>query len=242
MAASRAILLLSTTALASWAQDNASPPPLAPSPPPCGSYSLNGSVHLTAKQKLCFYGEQRVLTGSAIFGAAFFSMVSPQVATMTNSPPEPGGFWRRFGTRYAQGLTKSTADTLVGILNREDPRSNPPPDPADDHSHRAQKPGFGPRLGSALLRTVWTHRDSGRDFLALSHFAGAFSSGFVGMAWTPDPQNTVGEAFKRSGTAFGGYIASSIFTEFQPDIFTLFGRVFFRAPKKPAADPARSQP
>jgi len=52
------------------------------------------------------------------------------------------------------------------------------------------------------------------------------SSGFVGMAWTPSPGNTVGQSFARSGTAFGGDVAASVFAEFQTDIFNFAGKIF----------------
>jgi hypothetical protein len=189
----------------------------------CDSYTTQVIPQLGLKRKACIYRDN-LFTGSAVFGAAFFGAM----AQLRDQPPEwpqgAEGFGRRFGTRYTQGMVKSTGSFLFGALNHEDPRPHAPANP-DCHGH-PPKTGFWPRTGSALLRVAWTHRDNCTDGIAVSHFAGALSSGFVGMAWTPGPENTVGQAFVRSGTSFGGDVASSLFSEFQGDIFGLFGRMF----------------
>jgi len=197
--------------------------PSAPEPG-CDSYTMQTIPKLGFRRKACYYGGQ-LMTGSALFGAAFFA----GVAQLRNGPAEwpqgADGYARRIGTRYAQGIAKSTGSFLVGALNHEDPRPHPPVIPGCDHQH-GTKSGILPRAGSALLRVFWAHRDNCTDFIAFSHFAGALSSGFVGRAWTPDRDNTIGQAFMRSGTAFGGDIGASLFSEFQGDIFGLFGRAF----------------
>ena len=210
--------------------------PLRLIPPPCSSYTMNKAPKLTWRQKFCYYSENRVLTGSAVFGSLFFGAV----AQFRHDPQEWGqgveGYGRRVGTRYAQGLAKSTAEFLVGAINHEDPRAHPPVDIGAANPHL--KSTFKGRLGSALLRTVWTHRDPPyKDGIAFSRIAGALSSGFVGNAWYPDRLTTPGQAFARTGSAMGGYVINSLFSEFQPEVFGLVRKMLGLGSKKqPAAN------
>ena len=194
-----------------------------PVAPPCTAYRLAGDTNLNREQKACYYFQNKLATGSGVFGALFWGSVAQLRKEPHEWPQGADGLGRRIGTRYAQGMTKSTAEFIVGALNYEDPRTTIRGE--DPHHHR--KTTFQGRLGEALLRTVWIHRDNGhRDFIAFSHFAGAFSSGFVGRIWTPDSQNGLAAALERSGTAMGGYAANSIFQEFQPDVVALFAKMF----------------
>jgi hypothetical protein len=202
---------------------------------PClpGNYQTQ-SIPLTAHQKFCYFVQKRAITPSAVFGAAF----SAGYAQMTNNPTEWGGgadaYWKRFGTRFAQGLSKSTAESLVGMLDHEDPRLHA----SSEAGTMLQNPSrIMPRLGRAVLGSVWTTRDAYADGsprragLAYSRMAGAFTSGFIGMSWTPERNNTVGQAFGRAGTGYAGYVGTSVWTEFQPDILDLAARMIGRRHK-----------
>ena len=200
---------------------------------PLNSYRLQQqSAPLSFKQKAGYFAQNKIISGSMIFGSAFFG----EVAQLQKSPPEwpqgAQGWGERFGTRYAQTLTKNTAEFVFGFM--EDPRPSPPPQlyvlqngtwvrNPRVHSHRHTS--FGGRLGGALLHVVWTHYDSGKDNLAYSRIGGAFSSGLVGRLWTPGPENTWGQVGVRMATAFGGYAAGAIFTEFQPDLTKLLAKI-----------------
>jgi hypothetical protein len=203
---------------------------------PNNSYRLQEQAPpLSFRQKADYFKSNKLVSPSAIFGAAFFG----EIAQIRKEPPEwnkgAEGFGKRFGTRYTQSLTKSTAEFLFGFL--EDPRPKPPPQTyapgkdgiwrplKDGHNHSTANNSFGGRLGKALLSVVWTHYDSGRDFIAFSRIGGAFSSGIVGRAWTPDAQNTWGQVGVRTGTAFAGYAGGAVFHEFQPDITKLLGKL-----------------
>jgi len=199
--------------------------------PGCDAYTMQEIPRLEFKRKACAYRDQ-LLTGSALFGAAFFAGIAQLQNDPSEWPQGADGFGRRFGVRYAQGMAKSTGSFLFGALDHEDPRAHPPANLfCASHDH-GPKTGFWPRTGSALLRVVWVHRDNCTDGIAFSHIAGALSSGFIGMAWTPPPGNTIGQAFARSGTAFGGDVAASVFSEFQSDIFGVVSRLFGRGKAK----------
>lgn len=196
-------------------------------PPPCLEYTFQTqTTALTAHQKWCYFVRHRAVTPSGIFGAAF----TAGFAQLTNNPTDWGGgaagYGKRFGTRFTQGLTKSTTESLVGIVDHEDPRLRA----SNEAGTMLTKPSrIMPRLGQALLKTIWSTRDpyadgsARRSSLAYGRIAGSFASGFIGMAWTPDPNNTVGQALGRTGTAFAGYVGTSVWTEFQPDVIRLVG-------------------
>ena len=201
---------------------------------PTNSYRMQSqSAPLSFQQKAAYFAENQIVSGSALFGAAFFLGVAQLRHDPSEWPLGADGFGRRIGTRYAQTLAKNTAEFVFGIL--EDPRPKPPPqlkikdrngvwvDNPKPHSH--QHNSFGGRLGFALLGVIWTHYDSGRDNVAYSRVAGAVSSGLVGRLWTPDPENTWGQVGIRIGTAFAGYAGGAVFNEFQPDISKLFSKL-----------------
>jgi hypothetical protein len=208
------------------AQDSKSwqPPP----PPHCDSFSLQSLPHLDFEQKSCYYRSQ-LLTGSAIFGAAFFG----SIALARHNPPEwpegAKGLGYQVGTRYAQGMVKSTTTFLVGAMLHEDPRPMAPYDRAcKAHQHPPHSNGWA-RLGTSLLRVVGTHNDNDEtctDRIAFSRLAGSLSSGFVQLAWLPPSHNTIGNAFEGSASALGGYAANSVFTEFKGDLFGWLGKTF----------------
>ena len=209
-----------------------------PERPACLGYTIQTqTAALTAHQKFCYFLKNRAVTPSGIFGSAF----TAAFAQLTDNPKEWGqgadGYGRRFGTRFAQGLTKSTTESLVGILDHEDSRLHASNEAGTMLSNPSR---IMPRLGKALLKTVWTPRDpyadgsQRSDSLAYSRIAGSLASGFIGMSWTPDRNNTVGQAFGRTGTAFAGYAATSVWTEFQPDVVRLVGRMIGQRKPKPS--------
>jgi hypothetical protein len=197
--------------------------------PSCLSYTLRTQTDpLSAKQKWCYWAQNRAFTASGFFGAA----LSAGLAQYQNEPPEWGqgmaGYARRFGTRYTQNLLKNTIQTSLEILDHEEPRPYLPGSGGTDHDH-TPKSGYAQRLGHALLGTVWVHRDQDKprsDFVSFSRIAGAFASGFIGMTWTPTRDNSLAAAFGRTGTAMAGYAGSNVLHEFQPDIINVLGKLF----------------
>jgi len=187
-----------------------------PPPPDCNNYIMQNRPVFNAKQRACHYFSN-IISPSGTFGSLFFA----GIAQWRDDPPEWGqgmhGFGRRFGTRYAQGIAKSTGEFVFGEVFREDPRMLP-----------STKAGFWGRSLHALVNPLVVEVPKKR--FAVSRLAGALSSGFAGRAWYPDRLNSIGQAFARSGSAMGGYVGSSFFTEFRPDFLNLVGRIFGAKP------------
>jgi hypothetical protein len=189
------------------------------------------AIPLTGQQKFSYFLRKRAITPSGVFGAAFSAGYAQLTKNPKEWPDDASGYGERFGTRFAQGLTKSATESVVGILDHEDPRRYASAEAGTMFSNPSR---IMARLGKALLGTVWTARDpyadgsTRRPSLANSRIAGSFASGFIGMSWTPERINTVGQAFGRTGTGFAGYAATSVWTEFQPDIRALAGRLFLQ--------------
>jgi hypothetical protein len=206
---------------------------------PTNPYRLEQQAPLSFQQKAFYFAQNKVFSASSLFSAAFFG----SIAQVRHDPPQwpqgAEGFGYRFGTRYTQTLTKNLAEFLFGF--KEDPRPNPPPQAMvlrygvwgpnkKAHAHRQLGEKIPKRLGRALLGVVWTHYDSGNDGVAFSRVVGAFSSGVVGIAWTPAATNTWGQVGIRTASAFGGYAAGAVFHEFQPDLTNLLSRITGQKP------------
>jgi hypothetical protein len=198
------------------------PAPAAPPPPHCDSYSMQNLPKLDFRQKACFWSDQLV-TGSAISGAALWGAVAEWRHAPREWPQGFQGFGEQFGTRYAQGMVKSTATFISGAVMGEDPRTKPPLDVScSGHSRKIM-----PRLGHSLLRVVWIPSpDCSTGRPAISRFVGSFASGFVSLEWQPPSTNHLSYALQGSGTAFAGYLGNSVFTEFQGDLYRILGKVF----------------
>ncbi len=197
--------------------------------PPAFHCGDRNDLPMSGKDKACYWWTNS-FNAQMLFGAAFTTALDP----IFNGSSDPywgqgaRGFSKRFGTRVAQSMTKGTGQALVGALFKEDPRF-----------FVSRKQGFWPRFGFALAHTLIVKNDNGRQQLSAGRLAGAFSSGFVGMAWTPGPINSVDNALVRTGTAMGGVLAGSLWTEFQPDVMKLVSSMFRRPPK---AAPAPGAP
>ena len=200
----------------------------APPEPACNSYVIQKTVNehpetFSGKQRLCTYGA-KLVSGQAFFGPTFLG----GVAQLRNDPVEWGqgtkGYLRRVGSRYSQGVAKSTGEFVFSYVLREDPLYRPS---ANRH--------FWNRTGHALASVfVVDHLDRSHidgtppkrtRWPAFSKLAGASSSGLVGLAWYPDRLNTPGQVMARTGSAYGGYVASALFSEFQADIFRFLGKI-----------------
>ena len=192
-------------------------------------------LHMSTRDKACYWWTQS-FNAPMITGAAFNAALDQWVKNSTNQEWGQGveGFSRRFGTRVSQSMAKGTGQALGGLLFHEDPRM-----------YASHKEGFGPRLGFALTRTFMTRVDcnpelatSCKERISVGRLGGAFASGFVGMAWTPDRINTPNRALVRSGTAMGGVMVGSLWKEFQPDLTRMLTGLLRPPPPKVPTPPS----
>lgn len=109
----------------------------------------------------------------------------------------------RFARTGAASLGRFTAATLL----HEDPR------------YRRSASNFFPtRLGHALVFTFVDRTDGGRSTVAVSNFAGAAASGFIGNAYLPTGFDDLTHAGQRSTFAFGGLAVRNVLQEFSPEL------------------------
>ena len=190
----------------------------------CDSFTMDSARPLTFGQKTCYWRAQ-LFTGSAVFGAAFFGGIALANHTPKEWPLGAQGFGEQFGTRYAQGMLKSTTTYLIGVADREDPRPKPPN--VNCHAVHYSYENRWARLGASLLRVIYTQQDqSCKNMPAFSRIGGSLASGFVELSYLPPSQRKVSNAWLGSAGALGGYAANSVWSEFQGDIFGLLGKVF----------------
>ena len=132
-------------------------------------------------------------------------------------------------------MAKGLATFTVGAALRDDPRHIRY---AADPLIESKKTGIRPRIGHAFMDWVTVRRSqadgAGRRLPNLSLFAGAAASGFVGNAWYPDSKATPGQAAIRASNSLATALASSFYTEFQPEIGRLLGGIFKRRSPPPA--------
>jgi len=186
----------------------------------CNDYLINNNDPLSGVQRACIY-KSNLLTSSGVFGAG---IGAGWAQIMKNDPAQwgrgPQGYTRSYGTRYAAGMSKATAEYLTALAFREDPRPR-----------RSKSPFWFDRIADAALSMFL---DTGQAYPrpAFHHVAGALASGFTGMAFYPSSNNTFGSALKRSGMSFGGSLAYAELYEFEPDIFRILGKRFSPKSKK----------
>ena len=117
-----------------------------------------------------------------------------------------GAFARLYGDGLARRQSQEAAIFLVAAAVHEDPRYWP-----------SEKPGVARRITHALAFTVVDKSDSGRNMPALSNFAGAGASGFVGAAYLPRGFDDFIHVGQRSAVSFGLLGAWNVVNEFCPE-------------------------
>ena len=117
-----------------------------------------------------------------------------------------GAVARLYGDGLARRQSQEAAVFLAGAAAHEDLRYWP-----------SEKRSLVRRVTHALAFTVVDKSDSGRNMPALSNFAGAAASGFVGEAYLPRGFDDLTHAGQRSAVSFGLLGAWNLVNEFCPE-------------------------
>jgi hypothetical protein len=129
---------------------------------------------------------------------------------ITNKPDEwgrgIGGFGARVGSGFATHVVRNSITYPVAAALHEDLTY-----------HRSTSTHFGPRLGHALLCTVWTRKTTtGQGTVAYGQISGTFGSALISRAWQPASIRTWSSGFTSAGVSFGGQAAVNVVREFWP--------------------------
>jgi hypothetical protein len=192
---------------------------------------------LSSKQRACDWIQNRMLSMTALAGAAW----SAEVSQLRDTRSERGdGFATRFSRKFAQNAFKSTGSYVGGLLLHEDPRTRPPylimkPGP---HPH-----GFFRRTAHALGANLVSYRcvgvqEPGSDVPgctrpeqikrvpALSRVVGSLASGASSEFWEPKESRSGNRALKGAASAYASTFVNALFTEFQPELTAFAGKTF----------------
>ena len=172
---------------------------------PCNPYAIASAFELTFEQRACYFGA-KLIAPSGIARASFVSAFGQLRNVPRFNDDGFQQFGHRFVTFYAERTSRESAELIAGYLHHEDPRP-----------HRSGETQFWPRTRNALLSVIETRNREGDATLAVAPIAGAFGQGWTGMAFYR-MHDSVDDAFRRTGFAYGGYFASALYHEFHPDI------------------------
>jgi hypothetical protein len=200
--------------------------------PVCESMFLSSEWQLTPKQNACDWIQNRVLSTSALAGAAFSATTSPLWANITGvNHDQESGFMHRFAIDFGQNAFKSTGAYLGGRIFHEDPRVAPPylimrPEPRPH--------GFWRRTGHALQANVMSYRcddhcrqpDDIKRTPALSKVTGSLANGVAMIALEPNAPDMKARVLRGAVSAYAATFANSLFVEFKPELSAFAGRVF----------------
>ncbi len=173
---------------------------------------LATSARLDFKQRLCFFKDRLISPSGALHGL-FSSAFSQWRNVPFERHEDVDDIGHRFAAFYARRAAQNAGELIAGYLNHEDPRPR-----------LSGQNGFWNRTRSALL-SVMVVDGSGRP--ALAPMAGAFGSGFTGMACYRT-RNSLADGFRRTGLAYGGYFGTALAHEFHPDIQTFAKRLLHK--------------
>jgi hypothetical protein len=152
------------------------------------------------KYKMNTFGPKVLIptTGGAVFGQ------------MIDRPDEWGrgaaGFGKRFASGFATLVVKNSIAYPVGAALHE-----------ELEYRKSTSTHFGPRLGHALLSTVWTQKTTtGQGTLAVGNISGTVGASLISRAWQPASIRTWSSGFASTGASFGGQAALNVVREFWP--------------------------
>lgn len=164
--------------------------------------SVSAAEHGEKAYKRQTFGRQALIHSA---GSAAFNQVR-------NAPHEWGrtgsGFAKRLGSSFGEHAVKNTIAYGVAGLRHEDLRY-----------HRSGKHGFGPRVKTALVSTVITHKtNTWKRTVASGRISGNIGSAMISRAWQPARLRTVSSGAATGGIMMGADAASNLVQEFWPEI------------------------
>jgi hypothetical protein len=208
-----------------------------PHRPECASMFLNADWILTPKQRVCDLIQNRMLSMTALAGAAW----SAEVSKIRDTASERGdGFATRFSRKFAQNAFKSTGSYVGGLLLHEDPRTRPPYLIMKEGPHPR---GFLRRTAHALGANLISYRCDGvkepgsaiasctsadqiKRVPAISRVVGSLASGASSELWQPKESRSGNRALRGAASAYAATFANALFTEFQPELSAFAGKTF----------------
>ena len=186
------------------------------------------------------------VTDQAVGGASFFGAFA---YVGHRDPQDWGRGWnslgRSVGSRYTQNLAKGAATYAVSAAMNADPRNVALA--SDPRVERQTPAGVGARVGHALLDWATVRQSQidakGRRWPNLPLWTSAAVSGIVGNAWLPTGLATPKSATVTAVSSLATALASSVYTEFSPEVGRVLGALFKRgrAPSPSTAGVRRTQ-
>jgi hypothetical protein len=146
--------------------------------------------------------------------SASYTMAHPPDAYPHDWKDGGPAFARNYGNIFGADTTGGLAHFAVAAADREDPRYYP-----------SLSKNYGRRVVHAIAFTFVDQGNNGGRAFALSNFADATSSGFVGDLWEPDGYNDVSHALQRSEIHFAKLAGKNLLLEFTPEFNRLFRKI-----------------
>jgi hypothetical protein len=208
-----------------------------PHRPECASMFLQADWILTPKQRACDWIQNRMLSMTALAGAAW----SAEVSKIRDTPSERGdGFATRFSRKFAQNAFKSTGSYVGGLLFHEDPRTRPPYLIMETGAHPH---GFFRRTAHALGANLISYRcdgarEPGSDRVhctspeqikrvpGIAKVVGSLASGASSELWEPNHSHPGNRALRGAASAYASTFANALLTEFKPELNAFAGKTF----------------
>lgn len=200
------------------------------------------------------------VTDQSMLGAVVFGLGAQIVQSPSEWPRTWYGYGMRVGSRYTQAFGKGAAQYLVGMAVNDDPRflayRN---DPAVIRKRQKAVQALSGDANSASTLDALTHdgwqrfghawydvitvrrstvQGNGQRIPAISRFAGEFGGAYAGYPWYPGAENTFPQVGERAAGAFGTCVLSSFWTEYQPEITGLLGKLLHHGNSPKPATPA----
>ena len=118
------------------------------------------------------------------------------------------GFGKRYASAFGHHLVKGSVQYGLAKALHEDLKYYP-----------SQAKGFRPRVGHALLSTVYARKTNGPEqTVATARISGEVAGGFLSRLWQPASMRTVASGFTSTGISLAVDAGLNTLREFWPEI------------------------